>query len=105
MEVSHTFHGGMTSTKWLRDHGKLVKSLRDMLGRLVTHRNQSTGPQQVVAAIGAGLTLRFYRLIHHRGSVCLWQPEEPKRVPSTVGKFRDLLFLLNKVVQIKVCPV
>lgn len=101
MEVSPTFQGGMTSTKWLIDHGKLVKTLRDMLGRLVTRKPQSTGTLQVVAAIAAGLTLRFYRLIHHRGSVCLWQPEEPNRVPYTVGKLRDLLFLLNKVVQIK----
>jgi hypothetical protein len=98
MEVSRTFQGGMTSTKLLDDNHRFVRSLRDMLGLLVQR-----GGKQIVGAIGSGRSLKFCRLVHIGGYMCVLKWEATRTVPSSVGQFQDLLFLLNSVVRYKVC--
>jgi hypothetical protein len=104
MEVARTFRG-TTSTKWLTDSKKLVRALRDMLGRL--HSAAALPPDkertkmQVVGVTTAGLTLELCRLIHVGGYVCAIKRERVQQVPTTVAELQSLLLLLAAVVQIK----
>jgi hypothetical protein len=98
MEISNTFQGGDTSTKWLDDSQKLFRSLRDMLGRLAQR-----GGKQVVGAVAAGLKLAIWRMYHSKGYTCVLKRERIQTVPSKVENLKELLLLLSYVARMKVC--
>ncbi|KAI5814154.1 hypothetical protein BZA77DRAFT_319719 [Pyronema omphalodes] len=96
MEIASTFQGGVTSTKWLGDSHKLVRAMRDMLGRVVQR-----GGKQVVGVVAAGLTLEVWRMYHFKGYTCVLKRERIQTVPSKVERLTDLLVLLSSVVRMK----
>lgn len=103
LEVARTFRG-TSSTKWLDDSRKLIRALRDMLGRLhrlVDGDVEVVGKLQVVGIVTAGLALQLCRLFNPHGYVCLLKREKVHQVPSSVDKLQDLLLLLAYVVKIK----
>lgn len=96
MEIANTFQGGVTSTKWLGDSHKLVRAMRDMLGRVVQR-----GGKQVVGVVAAGLTLEIWRMFYYKGYTCVLKRERIHTVPTKVERLTDLLMLLSSVVRIK----
>jgi hypothetical protein len=108
MEVIKTFHGSTTSTKWLNDDHKLVKALRDMFDRqheLVDHDPILVNQLQLVGFVTGGLVLCISRLCHPNGYVCVLQREGRQEVPTEVKQLKQLLLLVTKVVQVKVCTL
>jgi hypothetical protein len=104
-EVARTSQGGTKSTKWLHDSRKLLKALRDMLGRLchVAVHDSVVEQLQVVGFITAGLVLEPVRLCNPKGYVCVLKRQNLQHVPAAVHQLKVLFSLLISVVQMKVC--
>jgi hypothetical protein len=92
-------YGGMWSTKWLTDDSKLVKSLHDMLRRIL-ERNKVTSVVQTVGFLTSELALQGVRLGYPGvGSVSLLWRENLLHAPTTVADLKDLIQIILMVVK------
>jgi hypothetical protein len=104
IEAAPHLRGGPLATKWLSDRAKLVKVMRDMLGRLIAvSRYDATIVKdlQVVGVSIAGLVVQFSRLCYGNGYVTLLATEPPQSLPSDIDQIQDLLEVLPMVLSIK----
>jgi len=98
VEDSSSFRGGETSTKWLDDNFKLIRSMHDMLYRIhksVDYNQKAIRNVQTFGFVTAGLTLQFLRLGYPGcGHVSLLCREKPMNLPTTIKQLPSLLAMI-----------